>query len=68
MSKAWDTAIIKDDSNHPDAGRAGSVTAVERNPDGTDKVLTIRLTETGDGKPVKVVNATPDQVTIYNVN
>lgn len=68
MSKAWDTAVIKDDANHPDKGRAGSVISVERNLDGTDKVLTIRLDELPDGSPVKVVNATPDQVTIHNVN
>ncbi|WP_431825278.1 hypothetical protein [Burkholderia sp. F1] len=68
MSKAWDTAVIKADANHPDAGRAGVVQNVERNPDGTDKVLSIRLDETADGKPVKVVNATPDQVNIHNVN
>ncbi|HDR9355050.1 TPA: hypothetical protein QDB44_000886 [Burkholderia vietnamiensis] len=68
MSKAWDTAVIKADSNHPDAGRAGVVQDVQRNPDGTDKVLTIRLDETTDGKPVKIVNATPDDVTIHNVN
>lgn len=59
MSKAWDTAVIKADANHPEKGRAGVVQAVEANLDGTDKVLTIRLDETADGKPAKVVNALP---------
>ncbi|UEP45629.1 hypothetical protein [Burkholderia sp. B21-005] len=69
MSKAWDTAVIKADANHPDKGRAGVVISVERNPlDGTDKVLTIRLDELPDGSPVKVVNATPEDVIIHNVN
>ncbi|EMN5130718.1 hypothetical protein RVV79_003845 [Burkholderia contaminans] len=69
MSKAWDTAVIKADSKHPHAGRAGVVQAVERNPiDGTDRALTIRLDETADGKPAIVVNAVPDDVTIHNVN
>ncbi|HDR9314038.1 TPA: hypothetical protein QDB16_000477 [Burkholderia vietnamiensis] len=68
MSKAWDTAIIKADANHPDAGRAGVVIMVERNLDGTDKVLTITLDSTADGKPVKTVNAGADQVTVHNVN
>ncbi|WP_176034663.1 hypothetical protein [Burkholderia multivorans] len=68
MSKAWDTAVIKADANHPDKGRAGVVQDVQRNPDGTDKVLTIRLDALPDGSPAKVVNASPEDVIIHNVN
>ncbi|WP_284894795.1 hypothetical protein [Burkholderia sp. lyk4-R2A-23] len=68
MSKAWDTAVIKADANHPHKGRAGVVQAVERNLDGTDKVLTIRLDELADGSPAVVVTASADDVIIHNVN
>ncbi|WP_042301744.1 hypothetical protein [Paraburkholderia kururiensis] len=62
MAKAWDTAVIKADSRHPDAGRAGVVQSVD------DKgVLTIRLDETPAGDRVKVVNANPEDVTVHCV-
>ncbi|RQQ65556.1 hypothetical protein [Burkholderia stagnalis] len=68
MSKAWDAALIKADSNHPDKGRAGLVVDVERNQDGTDKVLTIRLDELPDGSPAKIAHANAEEVTIIGVN
>jgi hypothetical protein len=53
MAKAWDTAVIKADSNHAQKGRAGVVQAVD---EAAGKV-TIRLDETADGKPAQVVEA-----------
>jgi hypothetical protein len=51
MAKAWDTAIIKADSNDANKGRAGVVQAVDE----AAGTVTIRLDETADGKEAKVV-------------
>lgn len=61
--KAWDTAIIKLDSNNADKGRAGVVQAVDLD---AGKV-TIRLDETADGKDAKVVVAAVADVEIKHV-
>ncbi|CAE6822163.1 hypothetical protein [Paraburkholderia nemoris] len=53
----WDAAIIVKDSKHPDAGRAGVVTAVDRDK-GT---VEIRLDEDGTNK-VKLVTANIEDV------
>ncbi|WP_018439599.1 hypothetical protein [Trinickia symbiotica] len=65
MAKAWDTAVIKADSKHPEAGRAGVVQSVTG--DTGKEVLTIRLDETADGKGAKVVNAAQEDCDIKNV-
>ena len=59
--KAWDTAIIKLDSNNADKGRAGVIQAVDG-----DKV-TIRLDETADGKDAKVITAAAADLDIKHV-
>lgn len=61
MAKAWDTAVIKTDTNNADKGRAGVVQAV------TDDKLTLRLDETADGKPAKVVEVAASDCDIKHV-
>ncbi|PMS38483.1 hypothetical protein [Trinickia symbiotica] len=61
--KAWDTAIIKADSNHAQKGRAGVVQAVNEQ----DGKVTIRLDETADGKLAKVVDADIADVDVKHV-
>lgn len=63
MAKAWDTAIIKADSNNADKGRAGVIQAVDEE---AGKV-TIRLDETADGKPAKVVDAAIADIDVKHV-
>lgn len=60
--KAWDTAIIKVDSNHAEKGRAGVVQAVDEE---AGKV-TIRLDEIAD-KAAKVVEAAIADVDVKHV-
>lgn len=67
MAKAWDTAVINVDSNHAEKGRAGVIQAVQRDADGKDVKLTIRLDETPDGKEAKVVEAAAADVTVHHV-
>jgi hypothetical protein len=54
----WEAAIIKAESKHPDAGRAGVVQAVNREKGTVD----IRLDEDATNK-VKFVTASVDDVT-----
>lgn len=54
----WDAAIIKADSKHPDAGRAGVVTAVDRDK-GT---VEIKLDDDGTNK-TKLATASLEDVT-----
>jgi hypothetical protein len=54
----WDSVIIKADSKHPDAGRAGIIQAADREAD----AYTVRLDADGANN-VKVATAHADDLT-----
>lgn len=61
--QAWDSVLIKSDSNNPDKGRAGVVQAVTKDANGVVLTATIRLDETQKGDPVKTVTADATDLT-----
>ncbi|MGF6978201.1 3-keto-L-gulonate-6-phosphate decarboxylase [Paraburkholderia sp. JPY465] len=54
----WDNVLIKADSKHPDAGRAGVIQAADRSAD----AYTIRL-DADASNPVKFATAHADDLT-----
>lgn len=61
--KAWDTAVIKIDSNDKNKGRAGVVQSVDE----AGGTVTLLLDQTPDGKPQEVATSKATDVNVYPV-
>jgi hypothetical protein len=61
--KAWDTVVIKADSNDANKGRAGVVQSV----DDAAGTVTVLLDATQDGKAQAVATSKQSDVTVYPV-
>lgn len=61
--KAWDTVVIKADSNDANKGRAGVVQSL----DDSAGTVTVLLDQTADGKPQVVATSKQSDVTVFHV-